>query len=161
MTLSLHLSRVLEASPIWRASGPTLGEVIHSYKKLSEERLGAKKMMARSGLMATCVEYRSSLDVDVLFEDGTLVRHRTWKDFEAGNILRPEDNRRRKLMNERVGTSVKMANDQMATCIAYRNSDDIDVQFEDGTVVEHRTWKTFSRGRTRNPSLSTKTGKAK
>ncbi len=33
-----------------------------------------------------------------------------------------------------------------ATCIAYRGTHDIDVQFEDGTIVEHKSKVSFVRG---------------
>ena len=33
-----------------------------------------------------------------------------------------------------------------ATCIAYRGTHDIDVQFEEGTIVEHKSKVSFVRG---------------
>ena len=37
------------------------------------------------------------------------------------------------------------------TIIRYGNCDDIDVEFEDGTIVEHRTYDNFLRGKISNP----------
>ena len=34
----------------------------------------------------------------------------------------------------------------LMTIIAYRNSNDIDIQFEDGTIVQHRDYRSFSEG---------------
>lgn len=50
----------------------------------------------------------------------------------------------------------QMNNGFNATIIAYRNVTDIDVQFEDGTVVEHRTYQSFKLGKIRNPNYPTK-----
>ena len=37
-----------------------------------------------------------------------------------------------------VGKRVLMNNGQYAVCIADRGYEDIDIQFEDGTIVEHK-----------------------
>ena len=39
------------------------------------------------------------------------------------------------------------------TIIAYRNANDIDVQFEDETIVEHRTYDDFLKGKIANPNV--------
>ena len=40
-----------------------------------------------------------------------------------------------------------------ATIIAYRNSQDIDVQFEDGTIVKHKRIGNFRGGHIANPNI--------
>ena len=37
-----------------------------------------------------------------------------------------------------VGMTVVMNNGQKATCIEHRSYEDLDVQFEDGTIVRHK-----------------------
>ena len=38
-------------------------------------------------------------------------------------------------------------------CIEYRKTDDIDVQFEHGTIVEHRYKSHFYNGSVKNPNI--------
>ena len=45
-----------------------------------------------------------------------------------------------------------MSNGEYATCIAYRGAKDIDVQFEDGTIVEHRCKSDFYNQKISNPN---------
>lgn len=40
-----------------------------------------------------------------------------------------------------------------ATIIAYRNCNDIDVQFEDGTIVKHKRIGNFRGGHIANPNI--------
>jgi len=103
----------------------------------------------KNGQSAKCVAYRKTSDLDVEFEDGTLIEHRTKGEFYSGGIDNPNYNR-----HSCKGESKKMNNGQMATCIEYRSSDDIDIQFEDGTIVEHRTKESFSEGYATNPNFN-------
>ena len=38
------------------------------------------------------------------------------------------------------------------TIIEYRRNDDIDIQFEDGTIVKNRTYRRFKEGKIKNPN---------
>ena len=40
-----------------------------------------------------------------------------------------------------------------AMIIEYRNRDDIDVEFEDGTIREHMRYSCFKKGSIANPNL--------
>ena len=42
---------------------------------------------------------------------------------------------------------------QKATIINYRNYHDMDIQFEDGTIVEHCSYGNYKRGGVFNPEL--------
>lgn len=42
---------------------------------------------------------------------------------------------------------------QKMKCIEYRNTDDIGIEFEDGTIVEHKTYSNFKYGKIRNPNI--------
>ena len=44
----------------------------------------------KNGLLATCVAYRSAVDIDIKFEDGTIVEHRTKAQLLNGGILHPK-----------------------------------------------------------------------
>lgn len=54
---------------------------------------------------------------------------------------------------QRIGETTKNKNGQTMTIIAYRDCRDIDVQFEDGTVVQNRRYSDFKRGYVANPNL--------
>lgn len=45
----------------------------------------------------------------------------------------------------RVGEKVVCSNNMIAEIIAYRNHKDIDVRYEDGYIIEHTTYQSFSR----------------
>lgn len=43
-------------------------------------------------------------------------------------------------------------NGQVMTIIEYRRNDDIDIQFEDVTIVKNRTYRRFKEGKIKNPN---------
>lgn len=52
---------------------------------------------------------------------------------------------------QRLGQQVQNGNGELMTIIAYRGSKDVDVQFEDGTVVEHVLYQNFVKGYIEKP----------
>ena len=40
------------------------------------------------------------------------------------------------------------------TIIAYRNTADIDIQFEDGIIIQHKSYDNFKRGRIKHPNIN-------
>lgn len=52
---------------------------------------------------------------------------------------------------QRLGQQVRAGNGELMTIIAYRGSKDVDVQFEDGTVVEHVLYQNFVKGYVEKP----------
>ena len=81
MTLSLHLSRVLEASPIWRASGPTLGEVIHILYTEKPAPFSVRARGISDGEQVGNEEFKGSSEEDILiYGDGITFSH---QDFQA------------------------------------------------------------------------------
>jgi DNA-directed RNA polymerase subunit RPC12/RpoP len=56
----------------------------------------------------------------------------------------------------REGQEVISNSGQKMKVLHYRKATDIDVQFEDGTIVEHRSYYSFLKGRIRNPNFSAK-----
>ena len=104
-----------------------------------------KTVLQNCGMNAMCIKDRGANDIDVQFEDGTIVEHRYRYDFLKGRI---QNHAIYSCLNQ----TVNMHNGQKATCIAYRKADDIDVQFEDGTVVEHTRKDYFVNGSLQNPN---------
>ena len=111
--------------------------------------------MMNCGLKATIIAYRKSDDIDVEFEDGTIVRHKKLDSLRKGVIGHPRISKY-DIIKKRascIGVSIMQKCGMVATCIAYRKADDIDVQFEDGTIVEHRYKLHFYNGSVKNPNI--------
>lgn len=116
-----------------------------------EHRIGQCKTM-RNGMAATVIKYRSATDIDVRFEDGTIVKSKTWQSFCNGQIANPSLTFISPLISERLNETRVMNNGMCATVIAYRSHTDIDVRFSDGAIVSGRTYAHFKKGNIAHPN---------
>ena len=107
-------------------------------------RIG-EKSKANNGMEMTIVAYRSSADIDVQFDDGNVVKNKRYQQFKKGEIANPNI-KKESLRNDRVGEEVKAKNGLRMKIIAYRNANDIDVQFENGVIVKNKTYVAFKKG---------------
>ena len=114
---------------------------------IKASRLGETRMM-NCGMEATIIRYRNAGDIDVRFEDGTVVEHRRYDLFKKGIIVNPN------IKASRLGETRMMNCGMEATIIRYGGATDIDVRFEDESVVEHRRYDSFKRGVIAHRSLS-------
>mgnify|MGYP001137230537 CR=1 FL=1 len=115
------------------------------------DRLGETRMM-NCGIEATIIRYGNATDIDVRFEDGSVVEHKAYGNFKRGGIANPN------MKASRLG-EVRMMNCGMkATIIRYGKYSDIDVRFEDGKVVEHKAYDTFKKSKIAHPSISQRDG---
>lgn len=105
------------------------------YAKL---RVGLRKIM-NNGVGAAIVVYRSSNDMDILFDTGELKQCVRYCNFIRGTIATSE-------RFCKVGMQSVMSNGMMAEIIAYRKYSDIDIQFKDGVVRNHVGCKEFKKG---------------
>lgn len=104
-------------------------------------RLG-EVVVNNKGQEMTIVEYKNCCDIAVKFEDGTIIRHAKYKSFKAGTL----QNYQVRLNEENVNSlGLKMK------IVEYRSASDIDVEFEDGTIVRTK-YSTFKNGTIRNPN---------
>ena len=127
------------------------GNIAHQKTNVSAEaRLGETRMM-NCGMEATIIRYGGSTDIDVCFEDGTMIEHKTYDLFKRGVIVNPN-------FNPRLGEIQMMNCGMEATIIRYGGSTDIDVRFEDGSVVEHKIYDNFKKGIIAHRSLSLSRG---
>lgn len=115
-------------------------------------RIG-EKSKANNGMEMTIVAYRSSADIDIQFEDGNVVKNKRYQQFKKGEIANPNI-KNESLRNDRIGEEVKAKNGLRMKIIAYRNANDIDVQFEDGVFVKNRSYANFRKGSIRNPFIN-------
>lgn len=110
-----------------------------------------EKSIAANGMEIEIVEYRNNKDIDVRFPDGYIVEHTTLYNFKVGNIGHPDTYRKRPNQIQRHAEShigeVNYNNSGMRmTLIAYRNRNDVDIQYDDGTIVEHKSYSEFKHG---------------
>ena len=109
--------------------------------------IGTRKCM-NNGQYATVIIYYNSKDMTIQFEDGTIVEHVRKKHFDDGKVANPN------FYKEKcIGLTNKMSNGQLATIIAYTEANDMTIQFEDGTIVEHVRKRHFDDGAISNPNL--------
>ena len=106
--------------------------------------------LSRNGHTMTIVAYRNANDIDIMFDDGYLVTHRSYGDFVRGNIGR------KSYIDTILGKSIKHPSGLIMTVVAARNSRDIDVQFEDGVIVTHQRYYAFCSGGIKHPTINPK-----
>lgn len=104
---------------------------------IREPKIG-EKSIASNGLEMEIIAYRGITDIDIQFSDGTIVEHKRYCNFKAGNIKYPKI--------EKIGKTQIATNGMRMTLIKYRNSHDVDVQFEDGSISRHKTYQAFCNG---------------
>ena len=119
-------------------------------RDLQKERIG-ETTTANCGMKMTIIGYRSVKDVDVRFEDGQEVYHKQYGCFKKGTIAPPRDPRK-----ERVGETATASCGMKMTIIAYRSFADLDVRFEDGQEVHHKTYQCFKSGNISHPQFNMK-----
>ena len=70
---------------------------------------------------------------------------------ELAELTEEKLKKRIRYAKQRLGQQVRNGNGELMTIIAYRGSKDVDVQFEDGTVVEHVLYQNFVKGYVEKP----------
>ena len=126
---------------------------------------------AKNGMLMTIIAYRNSADMDIQFEDGAITAHKLYDCFKKGTIKHPNQKsavskilidrnkelskeRSKKLAENRIHETNIAKNGLRMEIIAYRKADDIDIKFEDGTIVEHKEYKRFKQGSIQHPTIS-------
>ena len=112
------------------------------YQKLKSYRLGEEKLQ-ECGLIAKIIEYHSAADMTVQFEDGKIIQHVMYYNFNLGTLNYNKQNKPENASSFRVGEKKVCSNEMIATIIAYRSCQDIDIQFDDGLIVEHISYARF------------------
>lgn len=113
--------------------------------------------LANNGMRMTIIACRGTHDIDVQFEDGTLVAHKSYGCFKHGAIGHPDvsvNTYRHTRFTDFTGETATASCGQQMTIIVYRSSADVDIQFEDGAVVQHKKMRDFRRGWIRHPDTS-------
>ena len=113
------------------------------------DRIGRKATM-NSGKTCRIIAYRSSMDLDVEFEDGSVTEHIEYRNFMEGRVARPQDSRRNK-RKLRIGEKKMMKCGLEAEIVAYRRNEDMDVRFPNGVVVKNVQYANFKLGMVGHP----------
>ena len=108
--------------------------------------------LSTAGQKMTIIAYRHAKDIDVQFEDGSIVEHRQYTEFQNGTIQNPNVGYVTPVKESRVGESKEMANGQVATIISYLSYNNMDIQFADGTIVKNVSYERFAEGKVKNPT---------
>ena len=101
--------------------------------------------IANNGQKMTIIAFRSCYDLDVQFEDGTIVRNKTYTNFKSGLIRNP--NIRTYNFNDRTGERKQNQNGDWMEIIAYRSYIDIDVRFDNNVIVYNKRYQEFKSGK--------------
>ena len=117
-------------------------------------RLGETRMM-NCGMKATIIRYGKAIDIDVRFEDGTVVKHKSYGKFQKGGIANPN------IKASRFDETRMMSCGIEATIIRYGGATDIDVRFKDGIIVKNRTYDAFKKGNIDNPNFNPRLGETR
>lgn len=101
------------------------------------------------GLKMTIIEYRRYEDIDIQFEDGTIIYNKQYGHFKRGNIKNP--NYKDTQTIDRTGEIGYNGQNEKMTIIKYKKYNNIDVQFEDGVIVYNKTYGAFKKGKISHP----------
>lgn len=121
----------------------------NSPKVYGKFRVG-KESIASNGLKMKIISYRSAQDIDIKFEDGTIVKNKRYQDFQKGTIKNPSV-KNKSLMSDRVGKITTARNGMKMQVVGYRSANDIDVMFEDGYTVRNKSYANFVKGLIKHP----------
>lgn len=124
------------------------------YKQsFKNERIGETKIM-NNGMRATIINYDGRYNVDIQYEDGVIIKGICYSSWVKGETKHPAvktPHKPRVSEEDLKGKTNVMSNGMRATIIAAKNVKDIDIQFEDGNIVEHATYSAFKSGHICHP----------
>lgn len=133
-------------------SHPVLGR---NYARINASSIYGQSKVMRCGMNCTVIKDEGAQDITVQFEDGTIVEGCARSGFKKGSLINPTLGRGYAYSKEHsiVGQTKLMHCGMKCTVIEDNGADDITVQFEDGTIVEHRIRNQFIVRGIANPNL--------
>lgn len=97
-------------------------------------------------------EYRNYDDLDIEFEDGLIIYNRKYGSFKRGEIKNP-NYKDSKAYKNKVGQTSYNNKGLKMEIVNYINNRDIDVRFDDNTIVYNKTYQSFRNGSIENPNF--------
>ena len=101
------------------------------------------------GLKMTIIEYRGANDIDVKFEDGTIIKNKTYSNFIKRNIK--NQNYKHSSITDKIGEIRYNNQGEKMTIIKYYSYNNIDIQFEDGVISYNKCYGHFKKGLIKHP----------
>ena len=96
------------------------------------------------------IRWGSATDIDIEFLSDSAIVNTNWFRIKNGTVTNPNNTEARKSLSKEGEVNTNNKGYKMKI-IAYRNCNDIDVEFEDGTKVFSATYYSFQHGRLRKP----------
>ena len=109
-------------------------------KRLAEER------RTKDGDTVRIVAYRSSTDIDVLFDNGEILQHTTYQKFRTGSLHKPSQRGAGPPGIDRTGEEQVMPDGRRFKITAYRSDYDLDVLTSAGDTLRHVRYVDFKKG---------------
>lgn len=127
------------------------GEVSHpSYGRMRKaERIG-ESYIQKNGLRLTIVGSGKVSSCRAAFDDGVEIEAK-YSSIVNGTVRHPKENEALKI-ESRIGETSVAANGQKMTIIAATDKRNVTVRFEDGTIVDRRSYQMFKEGHIENPN---------
>lgn len=134
------------------------GNIYKTSNDIKFVRIGETSVNS-DGLTMTIIDYRKTNDIDIQFDDGTILYHKTYDSFKNGkcknpNYVKTKIEKPKKEKIDKTGETNVAKNGMNMTIIAYRTRKDIDIQFEDGTIVTNKRYQHFLTGEINNPNVN-------
>jgi len=117
---------------------------------LKNKRLNQREKM-NCNKYCTIIEYYNANDITVKFDNGKILKHKTYNSFKKGEIKEIPN---KEQSSNRLGEKKIMNCGMKATIIKYNNSKDITVKFTDGYVSKNREYKEFIKGKIQNKNIN-------
>lgn len=111
--------------------------------KLSDGEIEKRKQIIRTnknGYNMRLLNYRSSTDVDIIFEDGTVAYNKMYYDFDRCKIPHP------KYKTLKADKLAKIKQNGIKDVIRYENMSDFDIELIDGTILHKVSYQRCTSG---------------
>ena len=125
---------------------PNIRQRRNKSKKVKDFRLGEQKL-SNEGFLLTITDYVDANNITVQFEDGTVISNAKYKSFREGIIQHPN------VGLKHIGETAITIDGDSIVIVEYRSHNDIDVKFNDGSIVRHKSYYQFRCGNIKHPSL--------
>lgn len=111
-------------------------------------RIG-ERWLTNEGYWVEIIEYFTALNCTIRFDDGIIMHNIKYSRFKKGTIGKPKS---------RLGEVFTTTEGCKYTIITYKKATDIDIQFEDGTILYNRQYGDARMRTVKNPHYKSKYG---
>lgn len=116
----------------------------------NSNRIGERRLM-NCGVVAEIVEYNSYDNMTIRFDTGEIRNRVHYTKFCRGAV---SITGKHKLDSERIGYTFRTACGLNAKIVEYKEANNITIEFEDDTVIEHTRYSRILRGHIKHPTIT-------